>query len=54
MLGNRKVQHTVMLSRVKHLGPASEILRGVYPECNEWAQEDMGDVGMTRMCQVDM
>ena len=30
----------VMLSATKHLGTASEILRGVYTECNECAQDD--------------
>ncbi len=30
----------VMLSATKHLGPASEILRGVYTEWNECAQDD--------------
>ncbi len=30
----------VMLSATKHLGSAREILRGVYTECNECAQDD--------------
>ena len=29
-----------MLSATKHLDLASEILRGVYPERSEWAQDD--------------
>ena len=29
-----------MLSVTKHLDPANEILRGVYTECNECAQDD--------------
>ena len=40
MLGNRKVQHSVMLSAAKHLGPASEMLR-----C---AQHDSGSDRMVR------
>jgi len=34
------VESSVMLSATKHLGSMSEILRRVYPERSEWAQDD--------------
>jgi hypothetical protein len=38
----------VILSEAKDLGPASKILRGVYTECNECAQDDTIALRMKR------
>ena len=42
-----------MLSATKHLGPANEILRGIYTEWNECAQDDKrrGEQGTLPPCQ---